>query len=78
MIPESVGTQLYVDHEVPDGKKHRPFVIDNANNPTSSTLNKVFVIQEPPYILGQGIYDADEDEIIRWWLKLETFEYLGD
>lgn len=65
-----------VDYQAPDGTNYRPFVIDNTSNPTTAIVNKYFIIDEPPYVLAQGIYDADKDEIYRWFLKLESFEYL--
>lgn len=65
-----------VDYQAPDGTNYRPFVVDNTSNPTTATVNKYFIIDEPPYVLAQGIYDADKDEIYRWFLKLESFVFM--
>ena len=65
-----------VDYTTPDRKKHRPYIIENTNNPTSAVVHRFFIINEAPYLLAQGLYNADDDEIYRWWLKLELFEYL--
>lgn len=65
-----------IDYTAPDGKKYRPIVVENTANPTTPILNKFFVINEPPYVLAQGLYNADDDEIYRWFLKLDSFELL--
>ncbi|AXT18976.1 hypothetical protein D7030_14915 [Flavobacteriaceae bacterium AU392] len=65
-----------VDYTTPDNKKYKPYVVENTNNPTSAVVNKFFIINEAPYLLAQGLYNADDDEIYRWWLKLKLFEYL--
>lgn len=65
------------EYSTPDGTKYNPFVIENTSNPSSAILNQYFVIDEAPYVLAQGLYNADDDEIYRWFLELESFEYLG-
>ncbi len=73
----SLGTvEEQVDYTTPDGKKYRPFLIDNTNDASSPVVHKFFVINEAPYLLAQGIYNADDDEIYRWWYKLESWELL--
>lgn len=64
------------DYTTSDNKKYRPFVVDNTNNPANAIVHKFFIINEAPYLLAQGLYNADDKEIYRWWLKLESFEYL--
>lgn len=76
LMPVLGYVEEQTDYTTPDGNKYRPYVIDQTANPTSPIVNKFFVINQPPYVLAQGIYDADQDEITRWWLKLESFEYL--
>ena len=66
------------DYTTPDGKNYRPYLIDNTYRFDSEVVNKFYIIHEPPYLLGQGLYNADDDEIYRWWLKLDSFEFLDD
>lgn len=63
-------------YTTPDNKNYQAYVIDNTNNPSSAVVNKFFVINEAPYLLAQGLYNADDDEIYRWWYKLESWELL--
>lgn len=64
------------EYTTPNNKKYKPFIIENTNNPSSAIVNKFYIINEAPYLLAQGLYNANDDEIYRWWLKLASFEYL--
>lgn len=61
-----------------NNKKYKPFVVENTNNPSTPIVNKFYIINEAPYLLAQGLYNADDDKIYRWWLQLESFEYLDE
>ncbi len=65
-----------VDYTTPDDKKYQPYVVESTNNGDDAIVNKFFIINEAPYLLAQGLYNADDDEIYRWWLKLEEWELL--
>lgn len=45
-----------VDYTTPDGKEHRPFVVENTNDPTSALVHKFYLVNEAPYLLAQGLY----------------------
>lgn len=65
-----------VEYTMPDKKKKRPYIIENTNNPTSAIMHQFHIINEAPYVLAQGLYNADQKKVTSWWLKLQSFEYL--
>lgn len=76
LLPEPAIVEEQTDFRTPDGKEYKPYVVNNTNEAQSPNSAKFFVINEAPYLLGQGLYNADDDEIYRWWLKLESWELL--
>lgn len=64
------------NYTTPNGEVVNAYVVENTNNPMSAIVNKFYVSSEAPYLLAQGLYNADDDEIYRWWYKLESWEKL--
>jgi|GEM_PF-3572494 len=67
-----------VDYTMPDKKNKRPFIVENTNNPSSAIMHQFHIINEAPYVLAQGLYNADQKKVTSWWLKLQHFEYLDE